>query len=86
MMKNRPSEKGCDSKGRVQCRVCVGADLAIDLAPSTEPVEGVEEPWAHETDKSEEYDLRAGMIEESSETGWAVIFTGVLGSSVLGKA
>lgn|SRR6266702_1152450 len=88
MERNRPSEKGRYSEGSIQRRVCVGAGCAIDLPPGTEAIEGIEETGAHETDKAEENDLCAGMIEEGPGTGWRNIVIGIriLRCRVLDKA
>ena len=87
MKENRPGEKGRYSECGIQCRVCVGAGRAIDLPPSTEAIESIKETGAHETDKTEENNLCAGMIEEGfgTEVGDIVIGKGILGC-VLDKA
>lgn len=75
MKENTPSEKGRYSKGSIQRRVCIGTGRAIDLPPGTEAIEGIKEAGAHETDKAEENDLCAGVIEEGFGTEVGSIVT-----------
>lgn len=77
MKENRPSKKGRYSEGGIQRRVCVGTGGAVDLPPSTETIEGIKETWAHETDKAEENDLCAGMIEDGLGTDVGDIVIGI---------